>query len=157
MFSTGFPKSRNDGGGRGTALKPAWEPITLSQKPREGTCEANDAKWGCGYLNIDDARVPIPEGDSVKEFARNPERNAARPLQHGVDWTCRASGERADTGRRPANVVHDAALAGFPNGAARFFHRAKPSRSERDAAGWCLIPSRVRARRRSADLFGRRH
>ena len=108
----GFPKSRNTDDGRGTALKPAWEPITLSQKPREGTYEANDAKWGCGYLNVDDARVPLPEGDSV----------GYRPV---IDSNSRSvfgfggvSRNGTDTlGRWPANVVHDGSdevLAEFP-------------------------------------------
>ena len=66
---------------------------------------------------MEEPRAVIVHGDCLEELAR-------------LD-AC-----SVDAGRRPANVVHggsDAALAGFPSGAARFFHRAKPSRSERDA------------------------
>jgi len=51
--------------GWGTALKPAWEPIVLTQKPLEGTYCENVEKWGTGALNIDGCRVstlPRPTG-----------------------------------------------------------------------------------------------
>ena len=43
--------------GFGTALKPAWEPVLLFQKPLEGTYAENVLKWGCGALNIDGCRI----------------------------------------------------------------------------------------------------
>lgn len=43
--------------GWGTALKPAWEPIVLAQKPLDGTYVANIEKYGVGALNIDGARI----------------------------------------------------------------------------------------------------
>ena len=43
--------------GFGTALKPAWEPMLLFQKPLEGTYAENVLKWGCGALNIDGCRI----------------------------------------------------------------------------------------------------
>ena len=67
IYGSGFPKSRNDGP-RGTALKPAWEPVVVARKPLDGTHAANYARWGTGYFNIDDARVPL-NGDTVPEFA----------------------------------------------------------------------------------------
>ena len=33
LYGQGFPKSLNLGDGRGTALKPAWEPVILARKP----------------------------------------------------------------------------------------------------------------------------
>lgn len=39
-------------------LKPAHEPIMIAQKPLEGSIKNNQEKWGCGQINIDDARVP---------------------------------------------------------------------------------------------------
>jgi DNA modification methylase len=47
--------------GYGTAIKPAYEPIVLCQKPIEGTYAANCLKWGCGALNIDGCRIGIEE------------------------------------------------------------------------------------------------
>lgn len=37
IYGSGFPKSRNCGEGRGTALKPAHEPICVARKPLIGT------------------------------------------------------------------------------------------------------------------------
>jgi site-specific DNA-methyltransferase (adenine-specific) len=39
-------------------LKPAHEPIFVAQKPLDGTIKNNVEKWGCGTINIDNARVP---------------------------------------------------------------------------------------------------
>jgi hypothetical protein len=41
LFGSGFPKNKNLGDGRGTALKPAHEPIALAWKPFKGTITAN--------------------------------------------------------------------------------------------------------------------
>lgn len=116
IHGTGFPKSKNDGP-RGTALKPAFEPITLCRKPREGSFASNHEKHGCGYLNIDDARVPL-DGDAVPEFERRADRSPGLPGQTGL--CARRTGDvRGDgCGRWPANVVHDgsdAVLAEFPH------------------------------------------
>lgn len=46
-----------DWDGWGTALKPAFEPVTLARKPLEGTVAANVLKWGTGALNIDATRI----------------------------------------------------------------------------------------------------
>ena len=43
--------------GWGTALKPAYEPICLAQKPRDGTYADNVLQHGVGGLNIDETRV----------------------------------------------------------------------------------------------------
>jgi site-specific DNA-methyltransferase (adenine-specific) len=58
-FGSGFPKSMNCGDGRGTALKPAWEPICLARKPLIGTVAANLQAYGTGCLNIDACRIPL--------------------------------------------------------------------------------------------------
>ena len=49
MYGTGFPKSHDQGGGRGTALKPAFEPIVLARKPLDGTVAQNLRRWGAGF------------------------------------------------------------------------------------------------------------
>jgi site-specific DNA-methyltransferase (adenine-specific) len=43
--------------GWGTALKPAWEPITLCRKPIRGTVAANVLTHGTGAINVDACRV----------------------------------------------------------------------------------------------------
>jgi site-specific DNA-methyltransferase (adenine-specific) len=53
----GLPKSRRLPGGRGTALKPAYEPILLARAPLVGTTPRNLEAWGTGALNIAPSRV----------------------------------------------------------------------------------------------------
>ena len=43
--------------GYGTALKPAWEPIILAQKPFKGTIVNNVLTHGLGGMNIDATRI----------------------------------------------------------------------------------------------------
>ena len=111
LHSQGFPKSKNDGA-LGTALKPAVEPMVLAQKPRVGTYAENHAKHGCGYLNVDEARVPVPDGQ-LKPVTAPLVEKAGFFRQGGktiVAWT--------RVGRWPANVAHDGSqpvLDAFPN------------------------------------------
>jgi site-specific DNA-methyltransferase (adenine-specific) len=49
--------------GWGTALKPAFEPVTVARKPLEGTVAANVLAHGTGALNIDQCRVATEPGD----------------------------------------------------------------------------------------------
>jgi DNA modification methylase len=49
--------------GYANALKPAWEPVLLCQKPLDGTYGKNIAKWGCGALNINGCRVRYKDED----------------------------------------------------------------------------------------------
>lgn len=57
LYGSGFPKSLNVGGGWGTALKPAQEPIIVARKPFKGTVAANIQEHGTGAINIDACRV----------------------------------------------------------------------------------------------------
>jgi len=126
--------------GWGTGLKPAWEPIIVAQKPRDGTFVNNALTWGVAGLHIDACRVgneTMTSGGSIPDIrANNYENSTGKPrLQTEVI---------EKQGRWPANLIHDgsAEVAGvFPhtkNGnnedsAARFFYCAKSSSSERDA------------------------
>jgi DNA modification methylase len=110
LFGQGFPKSRNLTGawaGWGTALKPAYEPILLARKPREGTTQENAEANGTGALHVDACR----DGDG-----RWPPNLV---LSHSPG--CDADGCATDCpvgGLRPR---------------ARFFYCAKANRRERDA------------------------
>lgn len=58
LFGTGVPlgnKQQEDG--RGTRLKPAFEPIILAQKPLGGTIRRTFAQHGTGTISIDECRV----------------------------------------------------------------------------------------------------
>ncbi len=101
LYGSGFPKSLNLPGGRGTALKPAYEPVILARKPLGGRTVAQCvAAFGTGALNIDGCRlegakpnmVPIKTGKKVKLILRT---NSA--TNRGM----------TDVGRWPPNVALD--------------------------------------------------
>lgn len=102
IFGSGFPKSHNVGGGRGTALKPANEPIVLARKPlSEKTVAANVLRWGTGALNVDASRI----GSETRVNAPASSLGNARTMDGGA-----AASDRAPTtavGRWPANVLFD--------------------------------------------------
>jgi site-specific DNA-methyltransferase (adenine-specific) len=103
LYGTGFPKSLNLGDGRGTALKPAWEPIIMARKPLTGTVAANVQQWGTGAMNVDGCR--IGDEERVNPPAGNkPGGNAYNLSVTGMPQN--AAG-RACVGRWPANVVLD--------------------------------------------------
>jgi DNA modification methylase len=57
LYGQGMSKSRHLPGGRGTTLKPAYEPIALARAPMQGTTLRNIERWGTGALNTQQARV----------------------------------------------------------------------------------------------------
>lgn len=65
LFGSGFPKSLNLRGkhaGRGTALKPGYEPIIIARKPlAETSVGSNIVRFGTGAMNIDACRIPTSE------------------------------------------------------------------------------------------------
>ena len=97
--------------GWGTALKPAHEPICVARKPLTGTVASNVLEWGTGALNIDGSRVGTEGGTARDGLATEPtEAGWANMKGHGIT--------KLNTGRWPANVIHDGSdevLAGFPN------------------------------------------
>jgi site-specific DNA-methyltransferase (adenine-specific) len=105
--------------GWGTALKPAFEPIILAQKPREGTFANNVLKYGCGALNIDESRVKIdPNADASQirtmNRSKKQEQNGWGMNQNKKDRPQVVSTQ----GRWPANFIHDGSeevLELFPN------------------------------------------
>uniref|UniRef100_A0A9E7ZFS5 site-specific DNA-methyltransferase (adenine-specific) n=1 Tax=Bosea sp. NBC_00436 TaxID=2969620 RepID=A0A9E7ZFS5_9HYPH len=65
IFGSGFPKSMNLRGrhaGRGTALKPGFEPIIIARKPlAETSVASNVVRFSTGAMNIDACRIPTSE------------------------------------------------------------------------------------------------
>jgi site-specific DNA-methyltransferase (adenine-specific) len=57
VYGSGMVKSRRLQDGKGTMLKPAWEPILLARKPPQGTIEQNIRRHRVGALNIDACRI----------------------------------------------------------------------------------------------------
>lgn len=87
--------------GWGTALKPAFEPIILAQRPiSEKTIVDNVLKWGTGGINIDESRIAL-NGEII-------------PINVLENWSGFGQEVRPDytptvntKGRWPANVILD--------------------------------------------------
>ena len=60
LYGSGVPKSRRLPGGRGTALKPAFEPILMARRPLHGHASGTLDSYGTGALNIDAAEHSGP-------------------------------------------------------------------------------------------------
>jgi DNA modification methylase len=128
LYGSGFPKSHNLEGewaGRGTALKPAHEPVVMARKQLIGTVAANVETYGIGALNIDWCRVQ-PTGENLGGPHVSTKNDGwDRPWKHDQEHIAaqRARWEEADRratelGRWPANVIHDGSvevLTAFPD------------------------------------------
>lgn len=113
----GSPEAQQwDGWAYGTqAQKPALEPIYLAQKPfSEKTGAANLLKHGVGAVNIDGCRVP-----GVKDTPASPRRSAQNETYGDLsNDPGTGSGWDPNTGRHPANLLHDGSpevVALFPD------------------------------------------
>jgi DNA modification methylase len=111
LFGSGFPKSLNLGGGLGTALKPAHEPIVLARKPFKGTVKGNVEKFGTGALNIDACRIEYEEGGTsssnpVVRIERGCKVAVGREMFGGTIGNDKDQIPH-DLGRWPANVCLD--------------------------------------------------
>jgi site-specific DNA-methyltransferase (adenine-specific) len=110
-------KSRRLSGGRGTALKPAWEPILLARKKPDGTIASNIQRHGTGALNIDACR--IGQRWPANTLLTHHERCTKDECSLG----CAVAAIDAADARGPAAVTPPS----------RLFFSSKVSRSERDA------------------------
>ena len=119
LYGSGFPKSRNLGDGRGTALRPAHEPIILARKPCGGTVRACLEQNGTGALNIDACRLATEHPGDPGRWPPNVamDEAAAAALDAEV-------GERK-SGSAPTRRYSDICPS-------RFFYVAKASREERE-------------------------
>lgn len=134
LYGTGFPKSLNIGGGRGTALKPACEPIILARKPLVGTVAANVQQFGTGALNIDGSRIGTTK-DVPASVRRAPQGSAYGDLSKDPGT---GSGWDANVGRWPANVLLDeeaAAVLDAQSGSSTS-RVGKPRGSKKPGDGW---------------------
>jgi len=138
LYGQGMPKSRRLPGGRGTALKPAYEPIVLARKPLAGTVEENHRRHGTGTLNIDACQPGSDPGDA-RRWPANVLLTHHENCRDGgcvpecPVWLVDHAAEQTRTGSRLAPI-------------SRLFYCPKASRSEREA-GCEHLP------RRPLDLF----
>jgi site-specific DNA-methyltransferase (adenine-specific) len=128
--------------GWSTALKPAWEPVIVAQKPLDGTYIQNLAEHGVGALNIDASRIPWgDETPSQEEWNRM--GSAGRPGRGGriVQLSAAASERYAEgkvpvpPGRWPPNVILDEEAAAMLGGPSRFFYVPKANARDRTPVG----------------------
>jgi len=91
--------------GWGTALKPAFEPIVIAQKPIDGTYAENALKWGVAGLWIDGGRVRFPDGDDSGVWgSSNNTCQDGRIFNASPDGTEYRS-KQNQLGRFPANLI----------------------------------------------------
>lgn len=94
-----------------TCLKPAFEPICVAQKPREGTYVENALKYGVAGFNIGGSKIPTADSITINTFD-----DGAKPFGDGAGHKY-SSREETD-GRYPSNFIHDGSeevLDLFPN------------------------------------------
>lgn len=104
LFGSGFPKNLNLGDGKGTALKPAHEPIALAWKPFKGSITDCHKKHGTAALNIDACRLTVTDNDYARNASGDRGHADSRGRQSEFAMT---AGSANDIGRWPANVLLD--------------------------------------------------
>lgn len=108
IFGSGFPKSHNIGDGRGTALKPANEPIVLARKPlSESTVAKNVLKWGTGALNIDASRISLQIGETTHGSGKSQSNNPNTAFGDMGEKRVGVPNIKSTQGRWPANLLLD--------------------------------------------------
>lgn len=134
IYSTGMPKNQDIGklfdkagnkvlaeqyyGYKTAGLKPAHEPITIFQKPLEGTYIQNIEKYHCGAMNIDACRVPFQDEKDIQTAKAKTNFTEASDHSRGFGNGTDIYGdgntplEQAkccikDSGRFPPNVIFD--------------------------------------------------
>lgn len=86
-------------------LKPAHEPIFVAQKPLDGTIQGNVEKWGCGTINIDNARVPW-DGKPPTGWVKGGSKR--RAFGGDVEKAAGKNNEKEDAnpnGRYPSDII----------------------------------------------------
>jgi site-specific DNA-methyltransferase (adenine-specific) len=125
VFGSGFPKAEQwtqakaDAGNAESAMmveagfegwarggvKPAWEPVAVARKPlSESSVAANVLKHGVGGLNIGACRI---EGVKGVPWGKSDTRPAGKEQWRMGVPNDGMSGRDANSGRFPANLIHD--------------------------------------------------
>lgn len=155
LYGEGFPKSNDFSKsvrryhghrkterrvqGRGTSLKPAWEPIVLAMKPVHGSYAKNTVVYGCGGLNINECRVQGRNGRWPANLLLDEE--AAPLLDKQSGWSRSTKNRRRMARSLPGNGrtlgyfrLRLDGEGGYDDegGASRFFYVAKAKGKERD-------------------------
>lgn len=119
-----------------TALKPAWEPIVVAQKPlSEKTFAENILKWGVGAMNINDCR--ISEEDENGRYPANIIHDGSEEVSSAFPSTSKAGSLNkpyeinnmvyGDYGQSKPHQSY-----GDSGSASRFFYGAKAQTNDRE-------------------------
>lgn len=106
LYGSGFPKSRNLGDGKGTALKPAFEPVVVAWKPFKGTITACHALHGTAALNVDACRIETSDNLNGGGYS-NGDPESMWSAGNGGGLRRQPGRLVQPLGRWPANVVID--------------------------------------------------
>ena len=112
------------------ALKPAWEPILVAQRPRESMLGRNLMDHGTGALNVAACALDADMGELGRRYRLNATAGGRPDAPRGGDTfrdsdTPRPMGPRIP-GRHPSNVLMDKAMARLlPADAPRFYYCPK--------------------------------
>lgn len=108
LFGGGLPKSKNLHGahkGRGTALKPAWEPIVLARKPLAiRSVQRNTEAQGTGALGIDACRIGIEDRPRYESNCSGERGHRDTRIPRDGKDLHTGGGLASPVGRWPANV-----------------------------------------------------
>jgi site-specific DNA-methyltransferase (adenine-specific) len=98
---------------KGTALKPAWEPICVARKPLDNcTVAENVHEYSTGALHIEGCRIEATGRPARGNRQARPEGTAT-----SYDLGSGLADGVTDLGRFPANVIHDGSeevISAFP-------------------------------------------
>lgn len=108
-----LPEAKAWTGWKTPALKPAFEPIVVAQKPVEGTITENVMRHGVGGFNIDGCRVPYKDEDDAAQVdfnrrgtaERSPKKEGDALGVHEGGWAVRKSVGDLPSGRFPPNLI----------------------------------------------------
>jgi len=94
---------------RGTAMKPAHEPICMARKPLgEKTIVENVLKYGTGGINIDESRVEASKDDpNHREIANKTTLGTTFGSKDEIKSVSTGTSQLGELGRFPANLIHD--------------------------------------------------
>jgi DNA modification methylase len=109
-------------------LKPAHEPIFVAQKPLEGSIEKNFEKWGCGKINVDQARVPWdgkPPTGWVKGGSKR--RSFGGEVSKASQQAVKETEDANPNGRYPSNIIGHFDIAEHQ----KYFYAPRATRKER--------------------------
>lgn len=132
IHSQGLPKNRDLGGGWGSALKPAHEPIVVARKPLQGSLAENHTTLGVGGINIDDCRVG-GAGRWPANIIHDGSTEVTTLLPQILSRNGKPKSNTSSTYFKGLGAAGTRVIYNESGSAARFFYCAKPSKAERGA------------------------